>query len=97
MIKVLRCILQCRSDVLSLQIGIVAEDFGSLGPARQHIQDVGDPTPLTANARSAAAHLRIGSDAIETIIHRCIISNRALARICDCFVYAFGGGGGAVK
>lgn len=81
MIEVLDCILQGSSDVLILDIWIVAQYLGTLGAASQHIQNIDDANALAANAWPSPADLRINRDAFETAAHRPIIPNFVFGRI----------------
>ncbi|MND09366.1 hypothetical protein D3C83_326300 [compost metagenome] len=59
MIEMPRRILQRRCNILILQIRIIAQDFRTLGPGGQHVEDIGHADSLAANARPAAEHLGV--------------------------------------
>lgn len=55
------------SDVITLQVRIIAQDLVLGGACCQHIQDILDTNAHTANTGAAAALARLNGDALEKV------------------------------
>ena len=56
------------SDVIPLQVRIVAEDLFFRGARGEHIQDVLDPYPHAPDAGAPPAFSRLDGDALQKVI-----------------------------
>jgi hypothetical protein len=106
MIGETRSIFKRGYDISFFKIRIISQNLRSCRSARQELQDIGNANPLTANAGTAAQHIRVGRDAIEMVRHRAVSTSYLLtqtniadflAKITRIDRYDFGAGGGAVK
>lgn len=73
--------LQAGPDVLGLQVWVVGENLRLADARRQKIQHVFDPDPHAANARAAAALIRVEGDAIHADKVRCLGTHVKMHRI----------------
>ncbi len=62
MIQVTRGISDARLDILSLQIGIIGEDFLLCRTTCQHVEYVFDANAHTAHAGASTALIRVNGD-----------------------------------
>ena len=77
MIEVLRRVFQRSSDVLILQVWVIAQDFRPIGTAGKHVENVGHADALAADAGPPAEHLRIRGDTINPARHDAIVPDLA--------------------
>jgi hypothetical protein len=69
MVEMSCCIFERSRNILVLDVGEIRKYVSPAGPAGQQLKDIGHSYPLTADTGPASANIRIGTDAIEVILH----------------------------